>query len=86
MAWTVGTSVMVDSPPSWFHGLIGVIAEVLPLYGVTLTFSEAECAKSDPERTVHKRPVPFPLTSIVELGQPIRPRWTPEEKNAHQNP
>lgn len=72
-----GDQVVVDSPPSFYHGLTGKILELID-YGAVLTFSEAECDRvPDRRRVTPDRPTPFPHGSFVHTGDPIRPRLDP---------
>jgi len=77
MVFNVNDKVVVDSPPSVYHGMTATIVS-MDQYGVMLTFSKEECAKVPNGRKVTvNRPIPFDEGTFVAPGSPIRPQWQP---------
>jgi hypothetical protein len=73
-SFCAGQQVVVDAPPSCYHGLTGTLLELVD-YGAVLTFSEAECDRvEDRRRVTHNKPIPFPHGSFVRCGEAIRPK------------
>ena len=75
---TAGIEVLIDSPPSFYHGLKGTVTE-LCRYGLALvSFRQSECDRAaHPQRTEAERPIPFELSSLLDPRDTsrLRPAW-----------